>query len=702
MKRAADRSTTILGLRILVIVAGIVLAGRIIQIQVFAHEHYGRIAQVVWGETMTLAPVRGRLHDRNGQALAVSVTTWEIGIPTSLLTDIDRTAAVAAKALNLDAQELVGRMRRARGRYLPLANHVILTREQKAALESDDAINLDENVTRIYPHDGVGASLLGFFRYGAKDTVATGLEYSLSHYLAGKPGSARKIKTPAANGGLGQIVLEEPVDGEDLTLTLDVQLQAICESQLQQAVARCKAKGGSVLILDPQNGDVLAAASWPLMASRQGPHADPALWNNCNFTSQYEPGSVFKVFTMASLLSNSAIDTATVFDCNDPDFNGYRIDNENHHRYGNLSLMRAFTKSSNIYFARAVGNLSDQEFYRDLVSYGFGQLTSIPYQGQVKGILRRPAQWSKRSKSTLGIGQEIAVTPLQLGLALCAVANGGTLYAPRLIRDITNPVTRRTEEVAPLALRQVMSPELTAVLREAMGRVVEEGTGVAAKMDWIATGGKTGTAQLSIDGRSLQAGAFMASFGGIAPLGEPRLVILTVLNQPQGIYHFASQSAVPLFREILREIRNETAWLTDVPGARTAMVPSQTKGSLSTVPDVLFLSVDNAAQRLGAEGFAVVGAERPGLVIQQVPGAGTLCKRGQAIQLTVGPLESVQPAATALCPDFSGLSDRQVRSLAGRLGISVVLVGNGYVRHQNITSGEQLNGRVVQVEMGGL
>ncbi len=678
------------------------LAGRVIQIQVFAHEHYGRIAQVVWGKTIALSPERGRIEDRNGKALALSVTTWQVGVPTSLSKDLEQTAATAAGALGLDQGLLLRRLRAACGRYVPLADHVNLTREQKLALAGDQAITMDMNLTRAYPHDGVGASLLGFFRYGAKDTVATGLEFSLASYLAGKPGTARMVKTPVGTKDLGRIVLEEPVNGEDLTLTLDIELQSICEDQLRRSVSRCQALGGSVLVLDPHNGDILAAAGWPLMTTRQAAHANPAVWNNCNFTSQYEPGSVFKVFTMASLLGNSAIDTATVFDCNDPHFDGYSIDNENHHRYGNLSLMRAFTKSSNIYFARAVGNLSDQEFYRDLVGFGFGQLTSLPYRGQVKGILRNPLQWSKRSKSTLGIGQEIAVTPLQLGLALCAVANGGTLYAPRLILDITSPLTGRKEEVDPLPLRRVMSPELAAVLREAMRRVVAEGTGVAAKMDWITTGGKTGTAQLSTDGRSLTAGAYMASFGGLAPVDNPRLVILTVLNQPRGIYHFASQSAVPLFREILGEIRNETDWLTDVPGARTAIVAAPAKGKLVAVPDVLFLTVGNAAQRLGAEGFLIAGAERPGLVVQQVPGPGTLCKPGKTIMLTVGPKQPQHMVDRALCPDFSGLSDRQVRSLAGRLGIKVVLNGNGYVLDQDIVPGQPLEGRSVRVKMGSL
>ena len=688
-----------LALRLAVVAVCIVLAVRVVQIQVFDHEHYAHIAEVVWGRDLTLEPDRGRLTDREGRPLAVSVTTWDIGVASSRMQDPAATAGRLAPVLAADEGRLARKLAGARGRHLALARKVVLTREQKLSLEKDPSVTLDAVVTRVYPYDGIGASIIGFFRYGASDTVATGLELGLAADLAGTPGLARDVRTPVGSRSLGRIVQQEPRDGSDVALTLDIDLQAICERELATAVREYGARGGSVLVLDPGNGDVLAAASWPLMATREGPHRDGAVWINRNFTSQYEPGSVFKVFTMASLLHNCAIDTATVFDCSDPRFDGYTIDNERHHRYGNLNLMRAFTRSSNIYFARAVLNLKDEEFYRDLQAFGFGKPTTLPYGAQPAGLLREPARWSRRSKSTLAIGQEIAVTPLQLGLALCAVANGGTLYAPRLVSAITDPATGRTRELPPVVMRRVISPELAAVIRTAMGRVVKEGTGVAARMDWITTGGKTGTAQLSLDGGAYEPGAYMASFGGLVPLDDPRLVILTVLERPRGIYHFASQSAVPLFRNIVLAIRNETDWLTDVPGGLTALVEAPVPRDEVEVPDVLFLNVASAAQRLAAAGLDISGAERDGFVVQQVPAAGTRCLPGTTVTLTVGPRQPEKMVELSLCPDFSGLSDRQVRSLAARLGIRAELRGNGYAVAQDIAPGEPLSGRSVTITM---
>lgn len=692
-------------LRLVVVGACAVLAARVVQIQVLEHDHYSRIAEGTWGKEIPLYPERGQIYDRNGKPLALSVTTWRIGVSCSRVDDPQRTAKLLAPILQTDPGQLAARLRAAGGKHLVLGSDVSLTRDQKLRLQNESAVTLEDQRARIYPYDGVGASLIGFYRYGKKDEIATGLEFSLAENLAGRNGLAREIKTPLKERNLGQVVLQEPVHGRHQVLSLDIELQAICERQLGLAVERYGAVGGSVLILEPATGDILAAASWPLLPTREHAQAEAGVWNNRNFTNQYEPGSVFKIFTTAALLRYGAIDTATVFDCSNPDFGRFHIDNEGKHRYGPLPLMRAFAKSSNIYFARAACSLSDQQLYGALTDFGFGQPTALPYRGQVKGILREPARWSQRSKPTMAIGQEIAVTPLQLGMAMCAVANGGTLLAPRLVREVRDPQGGPVQVTEPMPLRRIMAEPLAEVLREAMARVVKEGTGVGGRLEWIATGGKTGTAQKSRDGKGFTPGAYMASFAGLAPVDKPRLVILTIVDEPRGIHHFAAQSAVPLFRDIVCEIRRCTDWLTDVPGERTTACPVAPEAVLAEVPDVLFLSVPNAVQRLSAAGFQIEGDERDGLVIQQVPAAGTRCPAGGTVSLVVGAGVVADAAAAAsaeaLCPDFTGLSDRQVRGLAARLGIPVRLRGSGYAVRQTLSPGEPLRGRPVMVGMEG-
>lgn len=690
-------------LQIILVMTGLALAGRVVQIQIFQHDQHADIAKRIWNEDIVIYPERGNLYDRDMRPLALSVAAWRLGVATSLLDEgPGEICRMLGEILEQDPKVLEKKLRRAKGRHVVVSANQVLTRDQMMRLKSEKAITIEDLRARIYPYDGLAASLIGFHRKEEDKDFSTGLELSLKGYLAGSPGKAHLITTGHLGENLGQVVLSEASHGQSLVLSLDTDLQEICENQLASAVKSTGADGGSVLILDPDTGDILAAASWPLLGKRSGRHGDLAVWDNRNFSKYYEPGSVFKIFTTASLLRRGAIDTSMVFNCSDSNFGSFSIRNDDGHAYGDMALMEAFAKSSNIFFARAVGNLKKEELYHDLVGFGFGQGTGFPYPSCPDGLLKSPASWSGRSKPTIALGQEVAVTPLQLGLAVCAVANGGTLYSPRLIREVRDSRGRLVEEMPPRPLRRVMAEPLAELIRNAMAGVVDHGTGVGAKEDWITSGGKTGTAQKSRDGKGYTKGAYIASFSGIVPVEDPRLVILTVLDEPKGIKHYASLSAVPLFKEIVRDIRSGTNYLTDAPGSRTAPLEMVETKKMVKVPDVLHLTMDNAALRLGLVDLQMAGAERGGLVIQQVPLPGTLLKPGSVVHLMTGPLKVATPSNGLLCPDFSGLSNREINSLASRMGLKVKISGAGYAISQIPAAGLSLSGAAVKVRMGGL
>ena len=573
MKPAGLDPRRIMVLRAAVLLAALGLVLRVVGLQIFQHEHYAKIANVQWWSLGPLPAERGDMLDREGRPLALSVLEWNVGVAPSLVQRPDSLSALLGRVLDRDPASIRRAIGKAGQRHQVLGHGVVLTRREKQRLRRERAVTMDTVRARVYPADGVGASLVGFCRQERDTTFATGLEYALESVLAGRPGRYRSVDTGIPGRDLGRIVVDEPEHGRSVTLTIDADLQAIAERRLAEAVAATGSEGGSVLIVEPHSGDILAAASWPLMPTRAARHGDAAVWNNRNFTWMYEPGSVFKIFTTASLLRRAAVDTATVYDCSDSWFDGFRIRNDDDHKYGDLPLMRAFTKSSNIWFARAVANLGREEFHRDLLDFGFGQPTLAPYGGQPAGILREPSEWSLRSQATLAIGQEIAVTPLQLGMAVAAVANGGTLYAPRLVREVRTHDGHLVQAPPPLPLRRVMAEPLAALLREAMGRVVREGTGSGTRLDWISVGGKTGTAQKSRDGLTMTAGAYVATFAGMVPLEDPRLVILAVLDEPQG-HRTTTRPRVRCRCSVacVEDIRCTTEWLTDVPGPRTRLV----------------------------------------------------------------------------------------------------------------------------------
>ncbi len=679
----------------------LVFCARLLNIQIFRHDYFQRRAEIQWRSPIDLAPERGNLYDRHGRPLALSVKTWRIGVSTQKLDRAQQAVVTLAELLELPADAIRSRLQAAAGRHVVLAQHAVLSPAELDRLREYESVTLDDLRSRIYPLGGIGASLIGHFRSGEGQgpDITTGLEQSLAFYLAGQTGKAWRLESPMPDESLGTIVLQEAVHGRNVLLTLDADLQEICERVLARSVVRYGAKGGSILIVEPACGDILAAASYPLLADRSQRCSDPAVWNNCNFTGQYEPGSVFKIFTAASLLANGAIDTATVYDCDDSDFGRFTIRNSDGHSFEMLSFMEAFSQSCNVYFARAVGNLSPEEFYRDLTEFGFGQRTRFPYQAQAAGILKPPADWSGRSQSTIAIGQEVAVTPLQLAMAVSAVANGGILYAPRIVRQIHDREGRVIENCPPIPLHRVVSEALAALLREAMARVVSEGTGEGAALPWIRTGGKTGTAQKCLDGHGYARGKYVASFAGCVPSDRPRLVILAVVDEASGVNHYAAQSAVPMFRDVVTEIRRTTDWLTGVCNEATGVGAGSTVARSVTVPDVMYLSTALATAELRRVGLSVGGGDKEGCVVGQLPGPGALIISGGQVRITVAARRHASAEAGPACPDMHGLSYREVRNIAARLGVNIEIEGVGYVAAQQPPAGSSLGSAGIRVRM---
>lgn len=675
--------------RVIVLAFGLLIGLRVFQVQVLEHDKWLARGNNQWSRDVTIEPERGNIYDRQGRPLAVSVTTTTVGVARKLMDDDPRLVADLAKVLGRSEASIRETIASSTSKHVVLAKEVVLKAEQRQRLRRWSAITMDEFCKRYYPTDGMAASLVGFYRQDADETRSTGLEAGLEKYLAGKPGQAREIQSARPGEKLGRIVVKQAVHGRDLVLTLDNDVQQICEQSLRDAVATTGAAGGSVLVLDPSNGDVLGAASYPMLDTRAEKQADAAVWNNRNFTTQFEPGSLFKVFSGAALLHSGAIDTSTVIDCDNNSGSPYGISNDKNHNYGRLRFAGALSVSSNVYFAKAAMKVPGEKLYGELSSLGFGERTAFPYKAQPRGSLRKPDQWNGADKPCIAIGQGVSATAIQLGMALCAVANGGTLYTPRCVKEIRSREGGAIEEVQPVAVRRVMAPPLAETLRGAMARVVHEGTGKLTELDWIASGGKTGTAQKSRDGHGYTAGAYMASFGGMAPINDPRLVILVVLDEPDWSHHYASQSAVPLYRDVLEKIRRCTGLLSDVPGGRTGVVARRDTLQMVEVPDVLYLRGAHADQRLASAGLRCRGAVADGVVVGQLPAAGTRCEPGTTVSVTITGRGAGVPAGVPAdqCPDFTGKSNREVRALAAALNLPVIINGVGYASAQDIAAG---------------
>lgn len=686
------------------VVEGIVLAfflllfGRMICLQMVQHDAFLARGLAMWQDREPLPAERGDMLDRHGRSLALSVTTWDVGIVPSQFRDRPReellhTADRLSQLLDVDPIETRRRLAAAGQRHFYIRTGAVLHRDTLEAVRRLRGNSCDARRDRIYPLGGTAASLLGLYRQGGEDgDLMAGLERGCDHWLRGTPGVALWNRTPTGGPGDSREEIVPAVDGLDLELTLDAELQTIAEDCLREAVMRTEAQGGVVLIVEPRSGDVLAAADTPVARDRT--EIDPVLgWDNANFTGAYEPGSVFKLFTGASVLGRGAIDTVMTIDCDDTQFGGYEIHNDMNHEYGVLPFMDAFAHSSNVYFARASLNLAPEEFLDDLHLFGFDRALGVPYPGATKGILAPVSSWERRKLPTLSYGQAIATSPLHLAMAAAAVANGGELMAPRLVRRVLDKRGREVERPDPVVRHRVIDEELSALLRDAMARAVREGTGRKAAVGWTSVGGKTGTAEKVVPGDTTYTpGAYMASFLGFVPAEAPRLVILTMLDQPAYRYHYASESAAPLFREVVEEIGRGTTWLAGleepVPSAEPALV-------LGAVPDVRGLDLDAARAELERLDLTAAADAADGLVVAQQPAPGIPLAAGQTVQLSLS--ARTEAAGARPCPDLRGLSLRQLRRRLEALGVPVAREGVGYVAHQSPAPGEPLDDRGVRV-----
>lgn len=682
--------------RLVCLVVGVVLAARLVQLQVVQHDRWQEEARRQWLQATDIPARRGDLLDRAGRPLALTISSYRVGVSGGLVANPEALAAVLADVFGGTPTEHLTWLRGLGSRYQVLARQTALDHGQLQTLARFPAVNVEEQLGRVYPLDGVGASLVGFYRVHQDSTrQLTGLELGLDAQLAGEPGRAQRVRSGRPGQDHGSRVVTPARHGDHVTLTIDADLQEICESRLARAVPATESSAGSVIIVDPRQGEVLAAASWPLIATREQPVADAAAWVNRNFTVPYEPGSVFKIFTASALLTCGAVDTSTVFDCTDTRFDGFTIGEAAGHQYGRLSFMEAFERSSNVWFARAVDNMAPREHHRMLLDFGFARGTGLPYPAEGDGILASPSTWSRRSQPTIAIGQELSATPLQLAMAVAAVANGGVLLAPRLIAAVHDAEGNLVHQEAGGPLRRVMPADVAAVVRQAMVRVVDQGTGQVVARDWADIAGKTGTAQKARPGEGYAAGLHTATFTGFLPADDPRLVIVAVLDEPSYRHHYAAQSAAPLFGDIVDDIRRTTSWL-DAPGREGIRVHELAAADLVPVPDLLLLDGTAALERLRLVGLTVRGPYAGGEVVMQVPSPGSLVPKGTEVSLTMWQRDAAGPE---VCPDLRGLSNRQAQALAARLGLELTVTGTGYVAAQQPPPGRPLDGRKVAITM---
>jgi len=527
------------------------LAGRLVALQVQHHEHYLEQAEKQQQRVVHLSPPRGAIYDARGRPLAVSGPTDSLYAVPREITDPKKTALALSRALHLDARELEKKLT-GEGWFVWVRRQ--LTPEEAARVRALElpGVGFKEESKRFYPQGGLAAQVVGFV--GTDFSGLAGLEQTFDEKIRGEGG--RRVVLRDAGGHTAvdpEFGWAEAEAGADLHLTLDGILQHIAERELVAAAEAYGAPAGAAVFLDPTTGAVRAMASYPGFDPNRfndAPDA-PNRWRNRVIADVFEPGSVFKMVTVAAALGAGRVAMDDVFDCQLGSITLYGVTIRDHKPFGYLNLRDVMAKSSNIGAIKVGLKAGEERLYDQILALGFGARTGIELPGESAGLLRSREKWVPATRAYISFGQGIAVTALQLAVAYGAVANGGELLEPYVVEAIERDGQRTELHPAPKVVGRAMTPETARNLVELLEGVVANGTGSRAAVPGYRVAGKTGTAQMAA-GRGYSRTDHMAVFTGFAPGDGARLVGVVVIDRPRGEYH-GGQVAAPVFGAIMSQ-----------------------------------------------------------------------------------------------------------------------------------------------------
>lgn len=640
---------------------GAKLAWSLFDIQVLAHAEYQTAAQRQQKKRVVIPPRRGAIYDRNGIAIALNREQYRVFLVPRNIDDVDRFVDEFTAAVPYDARTLRARIAQG-GWYVRLPGVVSRDAVRKLEQEGLKGFGVEATFVRHYPYGDLAADLLG--RVDVDNVGIEGLELHYDGALRGRPGYAVHQRD-----ALGRefpnftYPIEPPVHGKDIHLTIDVALQEIAESALDQAVEKTRAKSASIVVVDPRTGEVLAMANRDAAGSRAP--------RNYAVTDPFEPGSTFKIVTLAGLYEEGLAAPGDSLFCENGSwrYNGRTL--RDVHPYGWMTVEQVIEESSNICAAKLAERLGDARLHEYARRFGFGLPTGLDFPGEPRGVLRSPDQWSALTPASMAMGYEVMATSLQMAMAYAAIANGGELMRPYVVRRVVGRSGRMEFEGRPQRVRRVVRSETARLITQALVRVVESGTAQNAHLEVLPIAGKTGTAKKAAE-HGYTHGLYTSSFVGFFPATEPRYVAFIRVDEPVGEF-YGGLVAAPVFRQTV-----ESSLLTETLARSTDVVEGM------SAPERILWT--------GSEAFG----ELPPL-----PADTTTTEDPVVDVVSVEPAEEppYDPRNRVKVPDFTGLSLREAVRQAARLGLQLSFTGTGRVAGQLPESGEIVaRGEVVRLQ----
>ncbi len=621
---------------ILVIVAFGALVVRLGYVQLWKGSEITKKAEDSWRRNIPYAPKRGEILDRNGVRLAYNISSPTIMAIPVQVKDPRGAARALARPLSMSEDQLY-RLLTKREMIVALKPGGRKITKDKAQQISDLAlpgIVVAEDNRRYYPFGSLASHVLGFT--GGYNQGLTGLELQYDDRLTGIKGGVNYLADAAGNSMPNSSdTFDAPKDGLSLQLTIDQKIQSIVERELDQAVLQYNPKSAIAIAMDPNTGEILAMGSRPTYQPDKYQEVAPEVYNrNLPIWMTYEPGSTFKIITLAAAIQEGKVDLEHehFYDPGAIEVGGARLRCWKKGGHGSQSFLEVVENSCNPGFVVLGQRLGKDKLFEYINDFGFGKKTGIDLKGEENGILFKPSRVGPVELATTAFGQGVSVTPIQQIAAVSAVINGGKLYKPFVSKAWIQPDTGMIlEEGKPQLVKQVITEETSKKVRAALENVVAQGTGRNAFLDGYRVGGKTGTAQKVVNGR-YSTSEHIVSFIGFAPADDPKLIVYVAIDNPQGI-QFGGVVAAPVVHNIMADA---LPYMGVQP--RTTQVEKEFKYGdtpIVKVPNLVGKTVSDIYEDMNMN-FQLAASGSGNTVIRQAPAAGTKLERGSVIRIYLG------------------------------------------------------------------
>ena len=702
---------------------GLIFA-RLFTLQIVRHHEFEERAERQQEHTFEVAPRRGVLYDRNLHELATTVLSDSIyAVPSELK---NKQAAVHALAaiVHTDPEDaytsetqMMARVNASRG-FAWVARRLPTAESARVRALNLKGVYVQKEFQRFYPDNQMAAQVLGYV--GVDDNGLGGLEQRFNAGLHGQPGRMYAAMD-ARRRVLGSAV-KAPDPGENLALTIDENIQYIAERALDAAMARTHADNGTIVIQDVHTGQILALAIRPTFNPNDFRHATSALLRDHAVSDVYEPGSIFKLVTYSAAMDMKVTTPDEIVDCQGGTMvlAGRVIHDDKSDHYGKIPVREALAHSSNIAAIKTALKLGQDNFYHYIREFGFGQRTHVELPGETRGLLRPVNKWGPSSIGSIAMGQEIAVTPVQLATMVSTIANGGIYLPPHIVMEtqpghtgdpesglVAQPVRNGEElpESLPAGAHRVISTMAAAQMRSMMEGVILNGTGRPAQLNGYSAGGKTGTAQ-KIDPATHRYSKTMhfASFAGFAPVNEPVISVVIVFDDPRGAY-YGTAVAAPVFAEVAQQVLEylniphdeptHAVHAPPIPARDVESEPEETGDASALMQAMQDLPADDPLREAASASAHLPSTadEARSTPVARLVNAGSQAaqKPAQTSAAAAESLAVLHTGSSVATPSFVGLSMRDAVVRAAQAGLVLHLDGRGIARAQEPTAGALLD-----------